>query len=96
MVLSWLTSLDVTWISYQVMVMLLITVFMEFRESWLDVMEQLSYLTHAQLELDLVFHVHDERVVLDELRCLLITSELAKVGEVKPREPVHEPELEHK
>ena len=36
-------------------------------ESRLDVIEELGYLTHAQLELDLVLHVHDEEVVLNEL-----------------------------
>ena len=39
--------------------------------------------------------MHDESVVFDELRRLLVSFKVTEIGEVNGREPVHEPELEH-
>ena len=58
-------------------------------------MVDLSQLSHAQLELDHVFHMHDEGKLLQELRCLVSTFDIGQIAIVKGREPIHEPELDH-
>ena len=43
-------------------------------------MVDLGYVPHAELESDLVFHVHNESEVFDELRGLNLVSKHAKIG----------------
>ena len=59
-------------------------------------MVNLSELPHTQLELDQVFHMHDEREVFHELRCFLITLKVIQVAKVDRLEPIHEPKPNHK
>ena len=59
-------------------------------------MVDLSYVPHAELESDLVLHMHDEGEVLNELRSHFLVAKYAKPSIVEAREPVHCPKLDHK
>ena len=55
-----------------------------------------SNVPHAELESDLVLHMHYKGEVLYELRGHLIAFNLTNIAVIGVWKPVHEPELDHK